>query len=98
MSLIESNGAHTIGRTFVDNPALMLRAVGVAKTFTLHGQGGVQIDALDGVSLDVERGECVGMIVRNSFGGTSTYSTRCHRFASPTKTRTLRVKGEPLLP
>jgi alpha-D-ribose 1-methylphosphonate 5-triphosphate synthase subunit PhnL len=71
MSLIESNGAHTIGRSFVDNPALMLRAVDVAKTFTLHGQGGVQIDALDGVSLDVERGECV-VLVGPSGAGKST--------------------------
>jgi alpha-D-ribose 1-methylphosphonate 5-triphosphate synthase subunit PhnL len=44
---------------FAERAALMLRARGVEKTFTLHQQGGVRIAALAGVSLDVERGECV---------------------------------------
>ncbi|MGH8780182.1 phosphonate C-P lyase system protein PhnL [Paraburkholderia sp.] len=58
-------------RAFADNAALMLRAVDVAKTFTLHGQGGVRIDALSGVSLDVARGECV-VLVGPSGAGKST--------------------------
>ncbi|HZZ11919.1 MAG TPA: phosphonate C-P lyase system protein PhnL [Paraburkholderia sp.] len=49
----------------------MLRAVDIRKTFTLHGQGGVQIEALAGVSLDVERGECV-VLVGPSGAGKST--------------------------
>ncbi|TCF97777.1 phosphonate C-P lyase system protein PhnL [Paraburkholderia strydomiana] len=44
---------------FADRKTLMLHARGVEKTFTLHQQGGVSIAALGGVSLDVERGECV---------------------------------------
>src|SRR5258707_14668877 len=44
---------------FAEHAALMLRARRVEKTFTLHQQGGVRIAALGGVSLDVERGECV---------------------------------------
>ena len=47
------------GVAFAERKALMLRARGVEKTFTLHQQGGVSIAALGGVSLDVERGECV---------------------------------------
>jgi alpha-D-ribose 1-methylphosphonate 5-triphosphate synthase subunit PhnL len=58
-------------RVFIDNAALMLRAVDIRKTFTLHAQGGVQIDALAGVSLDVEQGECV-VLVGPSGAGKST--------------------------
>lgn len=62
---------HDMIRAFADHPALMLRAVGVHKTFTLHGQGGIEIEALAGVSLDVVRGECV-VLVGPSGAGKST--------------------------
>ncbi|WP_144159969.1 phosphonate C-P lyase system protein PhnL [Paraburkholderia sp. BCC1885] len=68
MSSIESGAFE---RAFIDNAALMLRAVNIGKTFTLHAQGGVQIDALAGVSLDVEQGECV-VLVGPSGAGKST--------------------------
>jgi alpha-D-ribose 1-methylphosphonate 5-triphosphate synthase subunit PhnL len=68
MSSIES---HASERAFINNAALMLRAVNIGKTFTLHAQGGVQIDALAGVSLDVEQGECV-VLVGPSGAGKST--------------------------
>ena len=65
----------SIDTSFIDNAALTLRAVGIGTTFTLHGQGGVQIDALAGVSLDVQRGECV-VLVGPSGAGKSTF-LRC---------------------
>jgi alpha-D-ribose 1-methylphosphonate 5-triphosphate synthase subunit PhnL len=68
MSSIESRASE---RAFIDNAALMLRAVDIRKTFTLHAQGGVQIDALAGVSLDLEQGECV-VLVGPSGAGKST--------------------------
>jgi alpha-D-ribose 1-methylphosphonate 5-triphosphate synthase subunit PhnL len=62
-------------RAFEDNDALMLRASGIEKTFTLHQQGGTQIVALAGVSLDVARGECV-VLAGASGAGKSTF-LRC---------------------
>ncbi|WP_323117845.1 phosphonate C-P lyase system protein PhnL [Burkholderia alba] len=58
-------------RAFASNPALMVHAAGVGKTFTLHGQGGILIDALANVSLDVEAGECV-VLTGPSGAGKST--------------------------
>lgn len=63
--------AHAAGRAFIDNAALMLSAVGIGKTFVLHGQGGVRIEALANVSLEVARGECV-VLVGQSGAGKST--------------------------
>lgn len=40
---------------------VMLQAEGVAKTFTLHLQGGTRIPVLDGVDLVVRAGECVAL-------------------------------------
>ena len=47
-----NSNAHQTTRAFVERPALMLRADNVCKTFTLHGQGGIGIEALAGVSLE----------------------------------------------
>src|ERR1700739_3505004 len=38
---------------------IMLRTDALAKTFTLHLQGGVRIPVLSGVDLEVRAGECV---------------------------------------
>jgi alpha-D-ribose 1-methylphosphonate 5-triphosphate synthase subunit PhnL len=38
---------------------IMLQARGLAKTFTLHLRGGLQMPVLSGVDLDVRAGECV---------------------------------------
>jgi len=40
---------------------MMLDASGLAKTFTLHLQGGVRIPVLHGVGLQVRAGECVAL-------------------------------------
>jgi alpha-D-ribose 1-methylphosphonate 5-triphosphate synthase subunit PhnL len=40
---------------------MMLRAAGVAKTFTLHLQGGVRLDVLRDAEITVRAGECVAL-------------------------------------
>lgn len=52
----------SIDHSFTRDDTLMLRARAVAKTFTLHTQGGERIAALSGVDLDVSRGECVALV------------------------------------
>lgn len=39
----------------------MISVRGLAKTFTLHNQGGVELSVLEGIELDVGQGECVAL-------------------------------------
>ncbi|QGX80695.1 phosphonate C-P lyase system protein PhnL [Mesorhizobium japonicum R7A] len=48
-----------------------LRAVGLAKTFTLHAQGGIVLPVFDNIELTVNAGECV-CLVGPSGAGKST--------------------------
>src|ERR1700731_2471507 len=72
---LTANATDTLGasaqRDFADNQALMLRAAGISKTFTLHAQGGVQIPALHRVDLEVSRGECVVLVGPSGAGKSS---------------------------
>ena len=43
------------------NPNLLIRAEKLQKTFTLHAQGGLQLSVLNGVSLSVNKGDCVAL-------------------------------------
>lgn len=46
----------------------MIAVANVAKSFTLHTQGGARIAALDGVSLSVRGGECVALTGESGAG------------------------------
>jgi len=72
---LRDSARHEIARRarhdFAANDALMLRALGISKTFTLHPQGGVQIPALHKVDLDVSRGECIVLVGPSGAGKSS---------------------------
>jgi len=54
-------------------PAISIR--GLRKSFTLHLRGGVRLDALRGVDLDVHAGECV--VLRGPSGAGKSSLMRC---------------------
>lgn len=45
-----------------------IRIIGLAKSFTLHNQGGSRLDVLAGVDLVVEAGECIALHGRSGAG------------------------------
>ena len=46
----------------------MIRISGVSKNFTLHNQGGTVIPVMAGAALDVDPGECVGLVGASGAG------------------------------
>ncbi len=54
------------------SPLALLQAADLRKSFVLHHQGGVKLPVLQGVSLQVNRGECVAL-VGASGSGKSTF-------------------------
>jgi len=57
--------------TSEDDPDLLIRIRGLAKSFTLHTQGGARIAALGGVELEVRAGECVALAGPSGAGKSS---------------------------
>lgn len=80
---------------FTDDPALMLSAHGVAKTFTLHTQGGQRIPALNGIDLDVSRGECVVLVGPSGAGKSTLLRCLYGNYLASTGSIRLRDAGAP---
>jgi alpha-D-ribose 1-methylphosphonate 5-triphosphate synthase subunit PhnL len=57
------------------SPAKRLQVNNLCKSFTLHQQGGIELTVLEGVSLTVNDGECIGLIGASG-SGKSTFM-RC---------------------
>ncbi|HTJ91733.1 MAG TPA: phosphonate C-P lyase system protein PhnL [Pararobbsia sp.] len=82
-------------RRFANDAALMLSARGVTKTFTLHTQGGERIAALNGVDLDVSRGECVVLVGPSGAGKSSLLRCLYGNYLASTGSIRLRDASQP---
>lgn len=49
----------------------LLETSGLAKTFTLHGRGGIELPVFSGVDLKVHAGECLALTGRSGIGKSS---------------------------
>lgn len=78
--------------TTMNAPMISIRSL--AKTFTLHTQGGTRIRAFEGVDLDVSAGECVALHGPSGAGKSSLLRSIYANYRPSTGVVTVRHNGE----
>jgi alpha-D-ribose 1-methylphosphonate 5-triphosphate synthase subunit PhnL len=71
----------------------LLEARGLAKTFTLHGRGGVQLPVFAGVDLAVAAGECLALTGRSGAGKSSLLRCLYGNYGASAGTVTIAHEG-----
>ena len=72
----------------------VLEARGLAKTFTLHGRGGVQLPVFSGVDLRLAAGECLALTGRSGSGKSSLLRCLYGNYGASAGSVAVRHRGE----
>lgn len=55
----------------MEDPTILLQATGLAKTFTLHNQGGMRLPVFDSLDMTLRGGECLALVGPSGAGKSS---------------------------
>jgi len=72
----------------------LLQASGLAKTFTLHARGGVQLPVFAGIAMEVRAGECLALTGRSGSGKSSLLRCLYGNYAASAGSIRIRHQGE----
>jgi alpha-D-ribose 1-methylphosphonate 5-triphosphate synthase subunit PhnL len=55
----------------MEDPTILLQATGLAKSFTLHNQGGIRLPVFDALDMTLRAGECLALVGPSGAGKSS---------------------------
>jgi alpha-D-ribose 1-methylphosphonate 5-triphosphate synthase subunit PhnL len=55
----------------MDERTILLQAIGLAKVFTLHNQGGIRLPVFDGLEMTLQAGDCLAIVGPSGAGKSS---------------------------
>ena len=77
------------------DPSIMMEVKDLAKTFTLHAQGGTEIRALRGIDLEVRKGECLVLAGPSGAGKSTLLRCLYGNYLPQAGSILIRHEGEP---